>query len=195
MRLILFLQKHKFTRMIIDKLGRPRAKFLTSLFVSNLISKSMIIDIGSGTCNIADLLAQKGYKVTAIDVVDLSFSSTISPIIYDGKRLPFQYESFDTAILITVLHHTKDPKAILAEASRVSKQIVVIEDIYNKKLHKYLTFFVDSLLNLEFKDHPHSNKTDEQWRQLFKKMNLELISISYAKSYLIMRHCVYILKV
>lgn len=195
MRLIRFLQSHKTLRRIVYKLGQPRARFLTSLFEPNLGTKNSIIDIGAGTCHIDDQLISKGHKVLPIDVVNLSFSPKISPVIYDGKKLPYKDKYFDTAILITVLHHTIDPKAILAEASRVSKQIVIIEDIYNRKFHKYLTFFVDSLLNFEFKNHPHSNKTDEQWQQLFKKMNLRLVSISYAKSYFVMHHVVYILKV
>lgn len=167
---------------------------MTSLFVVNLGSKNSIVDIGSGTCHIADLLIQKGYKVSPVDVVNLSFSPKTSPIIYDGKKLPFKNKNFDTAILITVLHHTKNPEAILAEASRVARQVVIIEDIYKNQLHKRLTHFLDSLLNLEFKDHPHANKTDEQWQQLFKKMNLELISVNYAKTFFVLHHSIYVLR-
>lgn len=168
---------------------------MTSLFMANLGTKNSIIDIGAGTCHIADLLIQKGYKVSPVDVVNLSFSPKTSPIIYDGIKLPFKNKNFDTAILITVLHHTKNPETILAEASRVARQVIVIEDIYKNPLHKRLTHFLDSLLNLEFKDHPHTNKTDEQWQQLFTKMNLQLVSVSYAKSYFIMYHSIYILEV
>lgn len=195
MRFIRFLQNHKALRNTAYKLGQPRARFLTSLFEANLGSKSSIIDVGSGTCHIADLLTDKGYKVSPVDVVNLSFSPKTSPLIYDGKKLPFKDRSFDTAILITVLHHTKSPEAILAEASRVAGQVVIIEDIYKNKLHKRLTYSLDSLLNLEFKNHPHTNKTDEQWQQLFRKMSLRLVSISYAKSYFIMHHSIYVLKV
>lgn len=194
MRIIGFLQSHKTIRNIVYKFGQRRARFLTSLFEKNLAPKSSIIDIGAGTCHIADLLIYKGYKVVPVDVINLSLSAKTSPIIYDGEQLPYKAKSFGTAILITVLHHTKNPKAILGEASRVSKQVVIIEDIYNNKFHKYLTMFVDSLLNFEFKDHPHTNKTDEQWKQLFSDMNLKLIFTGYASSYVVMHHGIYVLK-
>ena len=85
---------------------------------------------------------------------------------YDGRLLPFPDDSFDVALLITVLHHTKKPIEILKEAIRVAPRIIVMEDLYKNLLQKYLTFAMDSLLNLEFFGHPHTNMTQEQWESV-----------------------------
>ena len=140
-----------------------------------LIPNSKLIDIGAGGCTIAQELIREGFQITPIDVRNKSVVSDISPTIYDGKRIPFADSSFDIALLITVLHHTKDPVAILKEASRVAKRIIVMEDLYENQIQKYLTFIMDSWLNKEFFGHPYSNKTETDWEQTFKNLDLKLI--------------------
>ena len=78
----------------------------------------------------------------------------------------------------------------LSHASR----IIIMEDIYSNSLQKYLTFFVDSLVNLEFSDHPHSNKTDEEWRELFRKNGLKLVDAKYHRFLLFFRQVTYYLE-
>jgi len=70
--------------------------------------------------------------------------------LYDGKKIPYDDDSFDVALLITVLHHTPHPEKILQEAQRVAKKIVLVEDVYSTVFHKYVTYFFDSLVNFEF---------------------------------------------
>jgi len=183
MTLAEFIIQRKFVAKLIreHKIGLARDRQLVKLITPFLKSASNILDIGSGLCRIAKILQDKGYEVTALDIQNLSIVPDIKPIIYDGKKLPFKNNSFDTALLLTVLHHTPDPEAILKEAKRVSKKIIIIEDIYKNTAHKYLTFALDSLLNLEFFGHPHSNKDDNGWKKLFKKLNLNLKGAKYKK--------------
>ena len=114
------------------------------------------MDIGSGTCNVCEILSKKGYEITPLDVHDLSFVNNIKPVIYDGNKIPYANNKFDQTLILTVLHHTPNPEKILQEAKRVSKRIIIIENVYSNWLHKYLTYFFDSLLNLEFIGHPHT---------------------------------------
>lgn len=134
-----------------------------------------ILDIGTGSGGFAYFLSQKNFKVTPVDVVDKTVQNHIDPIIYDGLHLPFEDKSFDASMLITVLHHCPNPEQVFAEAVRVSKtKIIVLEDVYSNKIMKRLTWFMDSLVNMEFRGHPHSNKSDAQWEALFKKHNLKV---------------------
>lgn len=133
-----------------------------------------ILDIGCGNCILAKELLDSGYNLTPLDVVDKSRIPEIEPLIYDGKRLPFANNSFDVALLITVLHHTPDPELILREACRVASRIMIVEDLHTNLLQKYLTFAMDSTLNMEFFGHPHSNKTAAEWRTVFEKLGLEI---------------------
>jgi hypothetical protein len=93
-----------------------------------------------------------------------------------------------------VLHHAPNPEAVLQEAARVAKRVIITEDVYYNIVHKYATFFMDSLLNLEFIGHPHSNKTDAQWREVFQKAGLRLTGEKAMASFLVLRHRMYVLE-
>lgn len=134
-----------------------------------------VLDIGSGTGALALLLLAEGKQLTSIDVVDKSAFEEVEPQLYNGRDLPFDDGSFEVVQLITVLHHIPDPDRVLEEALRVGRKLIVMEDIYNNPLQKYLTWFTDSLVNKEFWGHPHTNKTDAEWKATFESMGAELV--------------------
>lgn len=171
--MINWLRKNNHTRKWIYKFGRSRAKNITTKILPFLKEGSSILDIGAGTCNVAELLTENNLSITPLDIADKSVVGNMRPIIYDGAKLPFKDDSFDTALLITVLHHTKDPESILKEARRVARRIIVMEDIYTSRTQKYATWAMDSVLNLEFLGHPHTNKTDSEWNEVFQKLGLK----------------------
>jgi ubiquinone/menaquinone biosynthesis C-methylase UbiE len=140
------------------------------------------LDIGSGLGTICSKLLNGKYNITPLEIKDLSLYDNVKPIIYNGIEIPFKRNHFDVAFLLTVLHHTPDPKKILIEAKRVAKRIIILEDIYSNVFQKFLAFFWCSLLGLDFFRHPHSNKTDSEWRELFRELNLKLIDVKYHRS-------------
>ncbi len=142
-------------------------------------SKDRVLDVGAGTCNVAEVLKERGFDVTPLDIVDLSFVDGLKARLYEGGQLPFEEKAFDVALVLTVLHHTRDPEKLLGEVCRVARRAVVIEDIHQNKLHRLLTCLADSLLNLEFVGHPHSNKSDSEWRELFQRMELSVKDSGY----------------
>lgn len=194
MTVVQFLRTHHSSRSIVHRLGEPRARLFIEQFERYLNTTDSILDVGTGVGNIAAQLIEKGYTVLPLDVENLSFTSDVVPKLFDGKAIPFNNKQFDVALVSTVLHHVKVPKDILLEAARVAKKLIVIEDIYTSTPHKYLTYAMDSLMNLEFKNHPHSNKTDSQWKNLFREMGLELVSTGYMKSSVVFKHAVYVLE-
>lgn len=155
--------------------SRPRVKAILGEIMPYLKKGDRILDIGSGSCVVAKGLKDSGYEITLLDVVDKSAYPDFRPIIYDGKNIPFSDNSFDVALLITVLHHTKEPVGILKEAVRVAPRIIVMEDLYNGPFQKYLTFAMDSFLNREFFGHPHTNKTEREWEKVFGKLGLKIL--------------------
>lgn len=187
------LTKYKFTRKLLLRLSISRAKQCINSFISYIDVSETVLDIGSGVGIIAEQLNEAGRTATALDIKNLSLSPKVNPLIYDGNTVPFNANAFDTALLHTVLHHIPNPKQTLKEAARVARKVIIVEDVYSGFFHKYLTFFVDSVTNLEFKNHPHSNKTDEQWRRLFDELGYELMATGSKKSLLVMRHKLYVL--
>lgn len=153
-----------------------------------------VLDIGSAGCAISELLMERGYHIIAIDIVDRNLSKKITPVLFDGIKLPFKDGNFDTSLLISTLHHIPAPEAMILEAKRVSKRIIVFEDIFTNRLEKILTFVQDSVHNLEFVGHPHTNKTDGQWKVVFRQLNLEILQTKYFNSFLNYKHAAYLLK-
>lgn len=188
-----YLRRSEKLSRVIYQIGKIRAVEIVKVISPFLKEGEKLIDIGSGTCNICELLKEK-FEVVPLDILDYSFVKTIKPIIYDGNLIPFNDNTFDVALILTTLHHSASPEKIILEAMRVSKRIVIIEDIYHNNADKYKTYFLDSLLNLDFWKHPHSNKTDNEWRQTFAQLNLNLIEAKYNHSFFRLSHGIYYLE-
>ncbi|MBZ9650474.1 class I SAM-dependent methyltransferase [Psychroflexus montanilacus] len=164
-----------FNTWITNFKDKRRNSSKAKLIGGFLNDSTTIVDIGTGSGGFAHFLSQNNFKVTPVDVVDKTAQDGITPVIYDGLHLPFNDETFDASMLITVLHHCPNPEQVFAEAVRVSKtKIIVLEDVYSNKIMKRLTWFMDSLVNMEFKGHPHSNKSEAQWEALFQQHNLKV---------------------
>ena len=132
------------------------------------------IEIGSGPGSVLSVMRKQNYTVEGLDIADNSFREDLRPTVYDGENMPFLHNDFDTALLLTVLHHTQDPDAIIREAARIAKRIVIIEDVYDNRFMEWLTKVFDSVMNLEFIGHPHSNRSDAEWRETFERLDLRI---------------------
>ena len=188
------LQDKSFLKEQIFKIWLWDAKFKIQRISEHLSKKDKILDVGTGPGSVCLLMQREGYNLTPLDVVDQTLSSEVEPLIYNGKKLPFDDNSFNTALILTVLHHTSNPKEILSEAKRVADKIIIVEDIYSNPIQKYLTFIVDSIVNMEFAGHPHSNKSDTEWKTTFNKLGLKLKATRYDRFLLFFRQATYYLE-
>ncbi|MFW3146894.1 MAG: class I SAM-dependent methyltransferase [Thermoplasmatota archaeon] len=160
---------------------------------NNIHSYDKVLDLGCGPCWVTFFLRSEGIDTTPVDIRNNSVVGDIEPIIYNGKRLPFEDDEFDTTLLLTVLHHVSDPAALLQEAKRVSKRIIIVEDIHSNAIQKILVEALDALLNLEFLGHPHSNLRDDQWKEVFHQMDLLLREKQYHSMSGLFKQAVYVL--
>lgn len=181
-------------RWYFEKLGIWWVSRKVAPFIEFLDPDEKIIDIGSGNGLVADYLRQQGFHVTPLDIADLAYHERVKPIVYDGQTMPFENKAFDTALILTVLHHIDQPDPVLVETKRIAQRIIIIEDIYKNALQKYATFFMDWLVNLGYSPAPHTNKDDNGWRNTFTEMNLKLSHTAQWRVLLFFRQAVYIVQ-
>lgn len=154
--------------------NKKRAKVVVSRVLPYLTRSNNILDIGSGTGDVANELIKHDKKVTALDVADYHVPRVLKTIYYDGKTIPFKDKNFDASLLLMVLHHTSDPELVLSEAARVGKEVIVIETSYTTILGKIITVIVDTLSNVTLKANWNSYKTDAEWQKIFINKGLKI---------------------
>ncbi len=134
-----------------------------------------LLDVGSGRGHIAqEIQKRKNNKVQLLDVKDLN-ETKLPYTLFDGERIPFEDNSFDTLLVCYVLHHTKDPAKLLRECARVSrKRIIIFEDNPKSLLTKPLDVIFNKLHGVAT---PLNFKTIEEWRQIFKEHKLSVTSM------------------
>ncbi|MCX6772079.1 MAG: methyltransferase domain-containing protein [Candidatus Micrarchaeota archaeon] len=157
-----------------------RSDLIFSQTASYLAGKS-VLDLGSGDGQVGWRLKQEGYAVTLCDVMDFN-TAPMSLVKYNGKTLPFESKNFDTTLLLTVLHHSENPLAVLREAMRVTKErIIVIESICFNQEHRRLNMLIDWFYNRVVHTGvfcPFNFQTPWGWEKTFAKNRLRLAPIT-----------------
>jgi SAM-dependent methyltransferase len=128
-----------------------------------------LLDVGTGTGRIAELLAPRASHVTGFDKSPemLRIARTrlqhlpadaVSLVQGDFTALPFADASFDTVLFHQVLHYAQEPEGVLAEAARVARaggRIAVVdfaahdrEELRERHAHARLGFSDEQMLAL-----------------------------------------------
>jgi ubiquinone/menaquinone biosynthesis C-methylase UbiE len=152
-----------------------------------------VLEVGAGNGALSVLLGNEGVMIQPLDIVDKSLFKEVNVRVYDGEKFPFSDKQFDACQLITMLHHTTNAEELIREAKRISNHIIVMEDIYESPFQKYITWFTDSVVNWEFYGHPHTNRTDLEWKQLFERNVLKLEKVEYYRFLFFFKQVTYVL--
>jgi SAM-dependent methyltransferase len=156
-----------------------RTAALLSVIGPELQRGGRLIDIGAGSCHLAQAAARRfDIDVTAVDVTDHNLTDL--PLkIYDGRTLPYKDGSFDTALLSFVLHHADDPARVLNEALRVAGRVIVLEDTPGGRLQAAAWRTLDYALNhAQHKDVAvaHAARSAGEWREFFAARGAEVVT-------------------
>ncbi|MBL8102654.1 MAG: methyltransferase domain-containing protein [Anaerolineales bacterium] len=193
-KLLDVLYKYNLSKKLVYQILNTRAKGLADTVSPYLNKGDLILDIGPASCTVTEALIKQDLRVFPLDIENFSIVDTVLPTIYDGYRMPFKDNQFETSLILFVLHHTPDPIKVLIEAKRVSRKILVFEDIITSPIHKFLTASLDSLMNLEFYNQPHTNKRDDEWKSIFSQLGLKVSNQVHKTSAAIMKHALYVLE-
>lgn len=81
-----------------------------------------LIDLGCGKKPYENLFKVHKYTGVDVEVSGHSHSNSKIDVYYDGKKLPFENETFDSVVCFEVLEHVFNPDEILPELNRVLKK-------------------------------------------------------------------------
>lgn len=163
-----------YTRFIQSAANRKRDEILPRI---TPYLRGKILDIGMGAGAITCGLLRRGYHVDTVDVANTSIYQDLTPTIYDGHQLPYRSRHYGTALLIHVLHHCgRENLSILAQAKRVARRVIVIEDTYTNPLEHAFTSLNDMLGNFEFYSHHYLRP--EEWDTHIRLKRWQLLHLS-----------------
>lgn len=114
-----------FPKLNLDNIDRYTIrKSIFDALNSNLgFFRGNLLDVGCGKMPYKDFLV-KNCSISAYTGVDLEsakiYGANVQPdVFWDGKKLPFADQSFQTALLTEVLEHCPEPQLVLNEIFRV----------------------------------------------------------------------------
>jgi len=140
--------------------------------------RQMVLDIGCGDGTLARDLALevRGLDIAGIDS-RLWPQGDAPAALGDGLDLPFRDGAFDGALLIDVVHHTRDPGLVLAEAARVSRHFVVVKDhYYESALERWLLAAMDWIGGVAARiDLPYSYLRWEELSSICSELGLRVV--------------------
>lgn len=153
-----------------------RVEVLASWFAKLLPPGVQILDVGCGDGLLSAILQSKRPDITVSGIDVLPRDHAHIPVAkFDGRRLPFADASFDVVLFSDVLHHTKEPAALLKEARRVATRHVLLKDHYRKGIAAHTRLqFMDWVGNARFGVAlPFNYWGDEQWQAAWREIGLQ----------------------
>jgi len=146
-----------------------RRRALAAAVAQLLPASARTLDLGCGDGTLAELVLQARPDVRIVGVDPLARSCRLPFARCDGARLPFRAGAFDAVLLLDVVHHAASPRALLGEAGRVARSVVVIKDHLADRLGaRPLLGFMDWVGNARFGvSLPHHYWRKREWHAAF----------------------------
>ena len=160
---------------VFSKIYEIEAKKMAIECLPFIEKNSKILDIGCGS-GIVGYILKEFFKadLIGVDIIDRRVKN-IPFLVIDGENLPFSENFFDFSFISYVLHHAKNQKKLLEEAKRVSKKIIVFEDLADGLFNKILCFIHQLTYKIFQKDSKIVFKNKNDWKRSFEEVGLKII--------------------
>lgn len=156
------------THLVTEKVA-GRADLIVSQ-IRDHVRGPRVLDFGCGDGRVGMMIANTGTNVTMYDVDDYRIGG--------AKALPFDtnwsssQNMFDTALVVTVLHHCDDPDRELTLLRQAARRLIVIESVVDEQMLYATQAVVDWIYNRGL--HPGAKipvpgqfRTTRAWREIF----------------------------
>jgi len=137
-----------------------------------------LLDLGCGSA-IAGKEFEKyfGIKVFGLDIADKRVEQ-IPFQIFNGRDIPCEDDRFDCTLISYVLHHSREPLALLKEAKRVTKgKVLVYEDVPENFLARIFSGLHGLSFALFFQKNEEKGvfKKAREWKDIFKNLGFKKV--------------------
>jgi SAM-dependent methyltransferase len=154
-----------------------RMRLLAEKLAAPLPANARVLDVGCGDGKIDSLImrVRSDVDIQGIDV--LVRPQTHIPVVkFDGAKIPHPDAAFDVVMFVDVLHHCQDPAALLAEAARVSRGLVLIKDhtregLLAESTLRFMDWFGNAHHGVAL---PYNYWTLAQWRSCLERLGLKV---------------------
>jgi len=120
-----YSSSHNYLNQLKSHSIKGYQKYLDKI-LALVAKKSKILDIGCGTGQVANFLAEKDYEVIGIDLSSIFVKEAKKGKakfkVMDSTSLKFKDNSFDAVISAETLEHIPNPEKALLEMTRVLKK-------------------------------------------------------------------------
>jgi SAM-dependent methyltransferase len=148
---------------------------LTERLAPLLHDVDSVLDVGTGDGRLGrHLMDATGCHITGLDVC-LQPHPHIKVHHYNGRKFPFADDTFDSVLMVDMLHHANNIEQMLSEAHRVARRFVIVKDHYwNTRLDVATLHVADYLGNIPYGvPLPYNYLRLNEWQDMFKRHGLE----------------------
>lgn len=152
-----------------------RVQVLAANIASLIPRDARVVDVGCGDGSIAARLLQLRPDIDLVGIDVFVRPRTHVPVVLcDDDAIPYDDAAFDAALLVDMLHHTRDPALLLKEAARVSPGTVIIKDhladgFLARPTLRLMDWVGNAHLGVAL---PYKYWTEARWREAFADAGL-----------------------
>lgn len=138
-----------------------------------------VLDVGCGDGRLGAALVERREGVVVEGLELAPREHTRIPVRpFDGRTLPLEDGAVDAVLFSDVLHHTDDPRILLAEARRVARRAVLLKDHRTARPLARLTLRVMDWVGN--RPHgvalPYNYWSEARWRRAWSELGLSVES-------------------
>lgn len=159
-----------------NRTRQPDSRIVERLIsLLNLPPGQTIADVGAGTGNYSNAIANQGYKVIAIEPSQIMQSQAqphqdVSWIIAAAESIPLKDNTVDGTIVMLALHHFQDLNAAIQEINRITSEKMVIFAFEQSKIADFwLTDYFPYFIQDTLKTFPATRAIAQQIEQITGK--------------------------
>ncbi|HTM68084.1 MAG TPA: class I SAM-dependent methyltransferase [Candidatus Binatia bacterium] len=106
---------------------RARGALIVEAYAPYIRKGSRTLDVGCGNGIVSRILADRfSLDLVGTDIDDYR-KEKVPFVLMDGKKLPFLDDAFELVLMNDMLHHADDQAALIAEARRVGRTVLIYE--------------------------------------------------------------------